>query len=98
MKYFIKAMVINNVDPDMLNMMYKQVLIVREKPQILKENNTITDIRHVKTLKCCKMGHTLLTSKFNKNVFTTNEFAEGEIRIDNSRCSIPIRMVSFCIE
>ena len=89
---------INSADPDFLNMVYKQVLIIREKPHILTENNSISDVHYVKTLRCCRMGHTKLTSKFNKNVFTPIEHAEGEIRIDNSNCSIPIKTVSFCVE
>ena len=98
-KYYIKATLINAADPlAVLQMQYKQVLIVREQPMILKQNNAISNVHHVKTLRCFKRGHTKLTAKFNKNVFTPNELAEGEIRIDNSRCSIAIKTVLFQIE
>ena len=83
-KYFCKARFLT--EDTATNMQFKQVLIVREKLVQLQEDNVIRDVIHASTLNCLKKGSSILTSKFNKNVFTPAESAEGEIRIDNSKC------------
>ena len=96
MKYFIKARF--KCEDETKNMVFKQVLIVREKQVQLQEENTIRDVVHASILNCCKQGYSIISSKFNKNVFTPAEKAEGEIRIDNSNCKLPIRSVIFYVE
>ena len=71
---------------------------MREKLVQLQEDNVIRDVIHASTLNCLKKGSSILTSKFNKNVFTPAENAEGEIRIDNSKCKLPVKAVIFSIE
>lgn len=95
-KYFCKAMFIS--EDAARNMAFKQVLIVREKPHILQEDQVIRDVVHAKTLNCRDKGSSVISSKFNKNVFTAAETAEGEIWIDNSMCQLPVRTVTFSIE
>jgi len=38
-----------------------------------------------------------LKAKFNKNVFTPHEDAEGELKMDNSDCKIAVKNVEFAI-
>lgn len=95
-KYFIKAKL--SCEDSAKNMMFKQVLIVRERQVKLQEDHIIRDVIHASILNCCKQGYSILSSKFNKNVFTPAERAEGEIRIDNSNCRLPIRTVIFSVE
>ena len=64
----------------------------------MQEDNVIRDVVYAKNFNCLDKGVSIVSSKFNKNVFTAAELAEGEIRIDNSNCKLPVRNVIFSIE
>ena len=39
-----------------------------------------------------------MKAKFNKNVFTPMEDAEGELEIDNSDCKVGVSKVEFALQ
>ena len=81
----------------MFNMTFKQVLIVRERFEELKENVRIKDTYEAR--RCfMKKGQSKITAKFKKNYFTPTETAEADVYIDNSKCSLSIVSVSFAVE
>ncbi len=94
-KYYVKAKIVQNDGDDLFK--YKQVLMIREKPVSLKTDETISETSEIKTWCCCSQGTSSMTAKFNKNVFTPQEDAEGEIKIDNEHCNIGVSKVKFAI-
>ena len=95
-KFFIKAKIVQNDGDDLMK--FKQVLMIREKAVKLKEDNVISETSEIKTWCCCSQGKSTMSAEFNKNVFTPQENAEGEIKIDNSECGVGVSKVSFSIE
>ena len=81
-KYYCKA-VLKCADEDH-NMKHKQVLSIREKAVELQTDQKISETSELKTWGCCAQGTSSLEAEFNKNVFTPQETAEGELKIDNS--------------
>ena len=92
-KYYCKGRIVC-ADP-VRDMIYKQVLIIREKPLTLLQDSVINEVQTVNTCCCCCQGETILKAKFNKNVFTPAETAEGEIFMDNSHCNKAVKTVIF---
>ena len=87
-KYMVKAKIDSSNDSH--DMSYKQILVIREKPVALQEKVEISETQNIKTCCCCDQGPSALKAKFNKNVFTPDETAEGKIEIDNSQCKIAV--------
>jgi len=48
-------------------------------------------------LCCCSQGTSSLEAEFNKNVFTPDEVATVELKINNSNCRIGVKKVTFSI-
>lgn len=94
-KYFVKAKV--ESENDDMCMSHKAVLAVREKPESLQINTSIEETSEIKTWGCCAQGTSSLKAKFNQNVFSPMDVAEGEIEIDNSECNVAVSEVSFAI-
>ena len=46
---------------------------------------------------CCSQGTSSLEAEFNKNVFTPDEVATVELKINNSNCRIGVKKVTFSI-
>ena len=79
-------------------MKHKTVLIIREKPVALETGNVLQETSEIKTWGCCAQGTSSLTAEFAKNVFTPDETAEGDLKIDNSNCKVKVTEVKFSIE
>ena len=95
-KYYCKAVL--KCDDEEQNMKHKQVLAVREKAVEMKTDEKIAETSELKTWGCCAQGTSTLEAEFNKNVFTPQETAEGELKIDNSHCKLKVTRVRFSIE
>ena len=93
-KYFAKAV----LDCEGEDMKHKTVLIIREKPVEMRTDQTLSETSEIKTWGCCAQGTSSLKAEFNKNVFTPDETAEGDLKIDNSNCKVAVKEVRFSIE
>ena len=93
-KYFAKAV----LDCEGEDMKHKSVLIIREKATSAKSDISLSETSEIKTWGCCAQGTSKLEAKFNKNVFTPAEDAEGDLMIDNSNCKVKVKEVKFAIE
>ena len=79
-------------------MKHKAVLVIREKPVTLETNNVIKETSEIKTWGCCAQGTSSLNAEFAKNVYTPEEVAEGDLKIDNGNCKVKVKEVKFSIE
>jgi hypothetical protein len=93
-KYFAKA----TLDCEGEDMKHKSVLVIREKPVTLETGNVMKETSEIKTWGCCAQGTSALEAEFAKNVFTPQEVAEGDLKIDNGNCKVKVKEVRFSIE
>jgi len=92
-KYFAKA----TLDCEGEDMKHKTVLVIREKAVALKEDTVLEETSEIKTWLCCNQGKSKMKCEFAKNVYTPDEEAEGEVKIDNSDCKLAVTKVTFSI-
>ena len=83
-RYYLKA-TLNTVDPKD-KMKNKQVISIRERPVAFQANAMGSSSNEITTWCCMKQGESKMETIFNKNVFAPNEIAEGQIKVDNSKC------------
>ena len=76
---------------------HRKKLIIREKPQNSENKRKFSAEAEaeLKTWGCCIQGSSKLESKFTKNVIKPKEIAEAAVSIDNSRCNLKVKSVSF---
>ena len=72
--------------------------MIREKPVELAVGKVIEETSEIKTWGCCAQGTSSISAMFNKNVFTPQEHAEGQIKMNNEACKIGVKKVRFSVE
>ncbi|CDW86234.1 UNKNOWN [Stylonychia lemnae] len=96
-KYCIKASLETRSDHN--EMQYKQVLIVREKPdQAVMEKIAKISEQKVTTWCCVNQGTSKIEVQFDKNTFFPYEQVKCKVELNNGKCNIPMTAVRFSVE
>ena len=96
-KYIVKTTILGTDDDDEV-MKYKQVLMIREPPVKLKEDVSEFEEQEIKTMCCISQGVSSLKTSFEKNIYIPTETAKAILTVDNSKCSVGIKEITFAIE
>lgn len=90
--YTVKAKLDLSGDDDFK---YKTTLMIREKNEKEKTEVKEKDRDNIKTWCCIDQGHSEMKVEFNKTVFTPQDKAIADCKIDNSECKIDCKEVKL---
>lgn len=65
---------------------YKNVVMVREHPEVFDANINKADKDKIVVWGCCDKGHAEMKTTFEKNVYMPTETAKAMVSIDNHDC------------
>ena len=80
------------------NMKHKQILIIREQPEITHVGIKQVKEDNITTCCCVNQGVSKLETVFDKDTFEPHEHCKVNVLIDNSKCNVDIKRIRFGIE
>lgn len=91
-QYSIRSKIINH---DGTYLKYKQMLVVHEPPVPFEAEAWKQHSVNLMSYCCCDKGFATMQSRFNKNVFYSNEIAMADIALDNSKAQVNATEMEF---